>query len=244
MEVQKISFDEFEVRFVPQNNVSTPEQEAFNGCFYESFGRDLEVIEETAKKSPNNVWTILNIDGRIVIGEGFHVVNSVGYLVTKNAFQYGEMFEVKDAPYQEYSVAWQIDVSASDPVMAAKLAMSCMPQDGDRENLAQLFKVSSAAGMTCCVDLSDDVPESKVVEPTPLPFGITVSGNALQSNLRKEFEFDGVSNGVLEETVGNASADALESFLLALHSEGVDIQTPEFAKALQTTVTTIAENLS
>lgn len=257
MEVKKISFDEFEERFIPQKNTRTPEQEAFDGCMYQCFGRDLEVVSEAAKKTPYNVWTILDVDGRIVICEGFHVVNRDGYLITKNAFQYGEMFDIEveddlnvdddesaDGTNQEFLVTWTIDVTASDEVMAAKLALSCMPQDGDRENLAQLFMVSSAAGITCCVDLSEDDPESKVVEPTLLPFGITVTDNTLQSNIRKEFEIDGVLNGVFEESAGEASAEALESFLLALHCEGVDIHTPAFAKALQSSVTAVAEHLS
>jgi hypothetical protein len=46
-----------------------------------------------------------------------------------------------------------------------------------------------------------------------------------------------------EEAVAKASADALESFLLALACEGIDVKSPAVLCALETSVAAIAERL-
>lgn len=71
-----------------------------------------------------------------------------------------------------------------------------------------------------------------------LPFGIQVGEGFISSTLGREFEDDGVV-----DDVGQASADALESFLLALHMEGVSLDDPRISNALKTAVEAIGNNL-
>lgn len=53
---------------------------SFGGCMYETFGEEVEYL----KKIPNNrIWTIIDEDGEMFIIAGYHFVNRLGYLVTK-----------------------------------------------------------------------------------------------------------------------------------------------------------------
>lgn len=86
-----------------------------------------------------------------------------------------------------------------------------------------------------------------------LDYGIKIAvtgdgsgSGSVESNLLNEFyscddvEFQHEMGGILFE---DGAADALESFLLALASEGVDIGTLPFRKALKTAVESIANNM-
>lgn len=75
-----------------------------------------------------------------------------------------------------------------------------------------------------------------------LPFGIkiaTESGNAslVMSGLAEELKADET------DAVGQAAVDALESFLLALAAEGVNLTQPGVKRALETSVEAIANQL-
>lgn len=79
--------------------------------------------------------------------------------------------------------------------------------------------------------------------PAELPFGLvlTLSNDVAQlsSEIRREFADD---HGEVC-AVGHAAADAMESFLLALHAEGVDVRDVRVVRALTTAVAACAEQL-
>lgn len=84
---------------------------------------------------------------------------------------------------------------------------------------------------------------SPAPKTTYLPFGITLQVgegySSISSSLVCQFVEDGQSPGDQEM----AYADAIESFLLALASEGVDVQSEAVTNALQTAVSSIASQL-
>jgi hypothetical protein len=102
---------EFENKYTPQINhieramadVSVADEDicAFNGCMYETFGKELEYVMEMAKQ--NRVVTIIDGDTEInEFGEdynpvyyvsGFHHVNRFGFLVVDKPLE--EEFEIK-----------------------------------------------------------------------------------------------------------------------------------------------------
>jgi len=47
---------------------------------FETYGDDLESIMQT---NPRNVWTLLDCDGKLVIGAGYHLVNRIAYIVSR-----------------------------------------------------------------------------------------------------------------------------------------------------------------
>jgi hypothetical protein len=88
--------------------------------------------------------------------------------------------------------------------------------------------------------------ESNVGQRTTLPFGINLDvtpdgGSAwIASSLAHQFADE---DGYVDQA-GEASADALESFLLALAANGVCLAHEQIASALETAVGSIGENLS
>lgn len=57
------------------------------GCLYETFGEEVaHVLGVGEKNGFKTVWTVLHSDGRSnawYITAGFHLVNRIGYLITK-----------------------------------------------------------------------------------------------------------------------------------------------------------------
>lgn len=49
---------------------------------YETYGEDLKYI--TKMSDTNNIWTILDCDGKLYLSPGYHIVNRLNYIVTKN----------------------------------------------------------------------------------------------------------------------------------------------------------------
>lgn len=67
------------------------------------------------------------------------------------------------------------------------------------------------------------------------------NGGAISSDLHAMFHDPELGEG--QDDIADAAADALESFILALACEKVDIESPAFLCALETAVDAIANNL-
>lgn len=52
----------------------------FNGLLYETFGAELDYVNQ----QPNDkIWTYIDADGVLVLSNGYHTVNRVGYIITE-----------------------------------------------------------------------------------------------------------------------------------------------------------------
>lgn len=85
----ELTMEEFEERFPLQFNPSEEaepiwEDEEGRGCWFETYGEDLEFVK---KQDPAKVWTVMD-DESIV--SGFHVVNRFGYLISREPRRAGE----------------------------------------------------------------------------------------------------------------------------------------------------------
>jgi len=80
----------FEQTYRPiQNPIDT--NASFNGWMFETFGEEIEYV---GSQSENNVWTIVEDDeGDLIICDGIHFVNRLGYVVTEVPHNF-EGFEV------------------------------------------------------------------------------------------------------------------------------------------------------
>jgi len=70
-----MSFDEWFDEFRPIDNPYNPDSQMF-----ETFGDEVEMVQNA---NPGAVWTLLDVDGKLIIGEGFHYVNRIGYYITE-----------------------------------------------------------------------------------------------------------------------------------------------------------------
>lgn len=81
-----MTFDEFYDQYQPIENELGDE-----GFLFETYGVELEYVQ----KVPNNtVWTLVEVDGVLYLIPGFHVVNRLNYLVTKEPWT-DETIEIK-----------------------------------------------------------------------------------------------------------------------------------------------------
>jgi hypothetical protein len=50
--------------------------------FFETHGEDLKTVQAALEKDPAKVWTVLDVDGELYVGEGYQFVNRFGYFLT------------------------------------------------------------------------------------------------------------------------------------------------------------------
>lgn len=92
----EISYENFESAFKPIVNHLTPD----DGTYFETYGEDYEYILSMCQRElgQRKVWTELDCDGQIIIGDGYHYVNRMRYLVTELPCPDGIHISVIDAP--------------------------------------------------------------------------------------------------------------------------------------------------
>jgi hypothetical protein len=83
----------WEARFKPIQNEVT-ENSCCEGQMFETYGDDLAYVRGVAEKTPRKVWTILDCDGKLILTNGMHFVNRMGYLVTRKSAPAGVDFEI------------------------------------------------------------------------------------------------------------------------------------------------------
>jgi hypothetical protein len=80
--VIKLTETEFWEQFKPLKN-TLDDNASFDGCMYETFGKELEKVRSIFETNPLTVWTIVDCDGELVISAGYGFVDRAGYLVTE-----------------------------------------------------------------------------------------------------------------------------------------------------------------
>lgn len=66
-----------------------------NEYLFETYGDDLKIVKNT---NNNLVWTIIDgLKGKLYLTAGYHIVNRIGYLITKKPFKKEE--ETRDYLY-------------------------------------------------------------------------------------------------------------------------------------------------
>lgn len=90
-----ISEDSFYDTYKPVQNPFV-ENAPWNGCMLETYGPELEHVQEVLKTDPSKVWTVLACDDALVVSSGYHHVNRMGYIITEVPVAEGEMVETID----------------------------------------------------------------------------------------------------------------------------------------------------
>ena len=91
MEYKIISEDEFDTVYKPQRNRWASKDSAYDGCLYETYGKELERVRAVLKLETGRIWTLLD-DGTIL--SGAHSFNRLGFFITKKAVADGEALMV------------------------------------------------------------------------------------------------------------------------------------------------------
>ena len=80
----ELSEDEFDRRFpLLSNHLNTSASWAFGddgGCLFETYGEELAFVKQ---QDSGCIWTL--VDGDLYVISGFHFVNRIGYLISREA---------------------------------------------------------------------------------------------------------------------------------------------------------------
>lgn len=97
----KLSEEEFETRFntVMNHFYSNPEDCAFDGSMFETYGEEVDYINNIMKGDDEalkrRVWTIVECDGVMCYVSGYHYVNRFGYLITEEEVEAGTEYTLE-----------------------------------------------------------------------------------------------------------------------------------------------------
>lgn len=75
----QLSYEDWKRQYNPILNHLNPNA-SYDGLLFETYGDEIAFI---IGQPQNTVWTLLDCDGKLILGSGFHVVNRMGYVVTE-----------------------------------------------------------------------------------------------------------------------------------------------------------------
>lgn len=95
-----MTLEYWDKRFEPEHNFIAEEESSFGGAMFETYGPELDyVLDIVGNEGDARIWTLIDGDEHYSIVSGYHVVNRVGYFVTRTpanddpAFQEVEVTE-------------------------------------------------------------------------------------------------------------------------------------------------------
>lgn len=76
----RLTIEEWDKNYKPITN-KFDKDASFDGAMYETYGKEVEYV--IAQKN-NKIWTLVDTsEGDMVIVNGYHLVNRIGYFITK-----------------------------------------------------------------------------------------------------------------------------------------------------------------
>ena len=93
--------DIFIERFRPIINHINPNASfdfGYGGCMFETYGEEFEYVR---MQNPGCIWTLIDEDGVLFVGNGLRFVNRLGYFVSRTPVEGGELLNFcldEDAP--------------------------------------------------------------------------------------------------------------------------------------------------
>jgi hypothetical protein len=73
----------------------------WSGTLFETYGEQLEFVSQVCREEPKRVWTLVDGDDDMYIVAGMHLVNRVGYIITKKNWVTGEETVPQEMPKSE-----------------------------------------------------------------------------------------------------------------------------------------------
>jgi len=93
-QAEKMDYNGFFEVYEPLKNdiISEDEVASYDGCMFETYGEEVEKVKTISKRK---VATITEVDGKQYIVAGFHLVNRLGYFITKHPIPNNLEIEIK-----------------------------------------------------------------------------------------------------------------------------------------------------
>ncbi len=95
--MRAMNFDVWWEKYKPLTNPVEGNDSGISYCnehfVFETFGKDIATVQATRQSNPDNLWTVLDCDGKIRLAPGYHHVNRLGYAICTVPYT-GEFREV------------------------------------------------------------------------------------------------------------------------------------------------------
>jgi len=78
---KRMTIEQWESKYKPIVNPNADDE--CSADRFETYGKDLEFVQNVVKTSPKKVWTLEDIDGRLIICAGYHLFNRINYFITE-----------------------------------------------------------------------------------------------------------------------------------------------------------------
>ena len=92
----RITEDHFFEQFKPVANTVVP-HESWRGCLFDTTPAEMRHVQAA---DPLKVWTLCDCDGELLIQDGLHYVNRMGYFITEiGCDSPADTYEVYDPDY-------------------------------------------------------------------------------------------------------------------------------------------------
>jgi len=88
----QLTWEEFEEKYQPITNHLVKDA-PYDGFMFETYGEELEFVKQA---DPLTIWTVMEGDEDLFVGNGWHFVNRFGYILTKIPFNDEDQIEVID----------------------------------------------------------------------------------------------------------------------------------------------------
>jgi hypothetical protein len=83
--------DEWWSIYQPKDNHIDPDGASWSGTMFETYGAEVEFVQNTPE---NFVWTLVEVDGKGILVNGYSYVNRLGYFVCEVPWKDNEFFEI------------------------------------------------------------------------------------------------------------------------------------------------------
>jgi len=106
MNTNTLTFEDWMQKYKPMvnhldSNASFQDENGV-GIMFETYGKELEYVLSIANTEPNRVWTYMDGDIGTFIGDGYHLVNRIGYFITEVPNEENSFVEVSIDEYEDY----------------------------------------------------------------------------------------------------------------------------------------------
>lgn len=111
MKSVSMTFEEWMDKYKPIHNhldsnasfqIQEEDDDSGKGIMFETYGMELEYVLSIANSEPQRVWTYMDGDTGTFVGDGYHLVNRIGYFITEVPCEMDTFIEAQVDTYEEY----------------------------------------------------------------------------------------------------------------------------------------------
>lgn len=85
-----LTYDDFLEKYHPVKN-HLDKNAGYDGCMFETFDKELKYVLDTYTHSPQHIWTLIEGNNDMWLVSGYHFVNRLGYIITKEPVDNNEL---------------------------------------------------------------------------------------------------------------------------------------------------------